>query len=59
MWRVNNMGVRENTNKLIEMCENGMISLQDVVTMCLNWMSEDDVTDMLHANDIDLDENFY
>ena len=53
------MGVRENTNKLIEMCENGMISLQDVVTMCLNWMSEDDVTDMLRANDIDLDENFY
>jgi hypothetical protein len=59
MWRVNNMGTREKTNKLLELIENDMISAEDVVMMCLKWMSEDDVAEMLQANEIDVDENTY
>jgi hypothetical protein len=59
MWRVNNMGTREKTNKLLELIENDMISAEDVVMMCLKWMSEDDVAEMLQANEVDIDEEDY
>lgn len=49
--------MRKNTNKLIELIEEGMISAKDVVTMCLKWMSEDDVEAMCKANEIFLDED--
>lgn len=49
--------MRKNTNKLIELIEDGMISAKDVVTMCLKWMSEDDVEAMCKANEIFLDED--
>ena len=53
------MGTREKTNKLLELIENGMISAEDVVMMCLKWMSEDDVAEMLQANEVDIDEDNY
>ena len=53
------MGTREKTNKLLELIENDMISAEDVVMMCLKWMSEDDVADMLQANEVDIDEEDY
>lgn len=50
---------RKATNKLLELVDDGMISAKDVVTMCLKWMSEDDVAEMLQANEIYIDEYNY
>lgn len=47
---------RKATNKLLEMVDNGLLSTTSVVTMCLKWMSEDDVKEMCKANEIDLEE---
>ena len=47
--------MRDATNKLIEMMDEGLISAQAVAEMALSYMSEDDVADMMRANDI-LDE---
>lgn len=43
---------RQFTNKLYEMIENGLVSEEFVITMCLKYMSEDDVKDMMEANEI-------
>jgi len=60
MWRVNKMiDTRKATNRLLELVDDGMISARDVVVMCLKWMSEDNVAEMLQANDIDIDEDNY
>lgn len=50
---------RKATNRLLELVDDGMISARDVVVMCLKWMSEDNVAEMLQANDIDIDEDNY
>ena len=47
--------MREATNKLIDMMDEGLISAEAVAEMALAYMSEDDVADMMRANDI-LDE---
>jgi hypothetical protein len=47
--------MRTQTNKLIDMMDEGIISAQAVAEMALSYMSEDDVADMMRANDI-LDE---
>jgi len=47
--------MREATNKLIDMMDEGLISAQAVAEMALAYMSEDDVADMMRSNDI-LDE---
>ena len=47
--------MRTQTNKLIEMMDEGLISAEAVAEMCLAYMSEDDVADMMLCNDI-LDE---
>lgn len=49
-------GTRKATNKLLELVDDGMISARDVVTMCLKWMSEDDVEAMCKANEVFIDE---
>ena len=46
---------REYTTKLLEMMDEGMITAESVAEMALAYMSEDDVADMMRANDI-LDE---
>lgn len=45
--------VREYTNKFLEYIEEGMISADNVVMMCLKYMSEDDVKDMWEYNGMD------
>ena len=44
--------MRTQTNKLIEMMDEGLISAEMVAEMALAYMSEDDVADMMRANDI-------
>ena len=47
---------REYTTKLLNMMDEGLISAKDVAEMALGYLSEDDVKDMMQANDI-LDED--
>jgi hypothetical protein len=47
--------MRKQTTKLIEMMDEGLVVPQSIAEMCLAYMSEDDVADMMRANDI-LDE---
>ena len=44
--------MRTQTTKLIEMMDEGLISAVAVAEMALAYMSEDDVADMMRANDI-------
>jgi hypothetical protein len=44
------------TSKLIAMMDEGLITAESVAEMALAYMSEDDVADMMRANDILLDE---
>ena len=49
---------REYTTKLLEMMDEGLISAEAGAEMALAYMSEDDVKDMMQANDIvDYDED--
>jgi hypothetical protein len=48
---------REYTTKLLEMMDEGLISAEAVAEMALSYMSEDDVADMMRANDILLEED--
>ena len=48
--------MREYTSKLIAMMDEGLITAEFVAEMALAYMSEDDVADMMRANDILLDE---
>jgi len=36
----------------LELVENGMVSAEDMLTMALKYMSNDDVEDMLDANEL-------
>ena len=49
--------MREMTSKLIAMMDEGLISAEAVAEMALAWMSEDDVAEMMRANDILLEED--
>jgi hypothetical protein len=49
--------MREMTSKLIAMMDEGLISAEVVAEMALAYMSEDDVADMMRANDILLEED--
>lgn len=49
--------VRETSNKLLEMVHEGLLSPTTVITMCLKWMSEDDVKEMCAANEIYFEED--
>ena len=51
--------VRQATNKVHELAEDGMISWRDLAEMVLSWMSEDEVAEMARANDILYDEEDY
>jgi len=44
--------MREYTTKLLEMMDEGLISAEAVAEMALAYMSEDDVKDMVRANDL-------
>ena len=48
--------MRQATNKLLEMMDEGIISAEAVAEMALAYMSEDDVADMMRSNDIQDEE---
>ena len=48
--------MRTQTNRLWEMMDNGEIDARAVAEMALSYMSEDDVADMMLANDLVEDE---
>lgn len=41
-----------NRDRALELVEDGVVSAEDMITMCLKYMSEDDVADMLDANEL-------
>ena len=45
------MSVRQATNKLLEMIEEGMLDRDSVILACVKYMSEDQVRDMCHMNE--------
>lgn len=51
-WRDGLKPVRETTNKILEMIDDGRLNPRDAVLMCLKWMSEDEVTKMAKANEL-------
>lgn len=53
------MITREKTSKVLEMADAGLISYRDLAMMALKWMSEDDVSGMLTANEIYVEEEDY
>lgn len=42
---------RKYTNQLLEMIEDGLIDRDLVINACLKYMSEDEVQDMMEANE--------
>jgi hypothetical protein len=40
------------SDKLIDMCEEGLIGYENVVSMCMSYMSEDDIADMMDINEV-------
>lgn len=49
-------GVRQATDKILEMVEEGILDKDTVIMSCLKYMSEDDVADMAHANEFFINE---
>lgn len=47
---------REYTNKLLEMVEEGILNKDTVIMACVKFMSEDDVRDMMEANEFILED---
>jgi hypothetical protein len=48
--------MRDATNKILEMIDEGLLDARAVAQMCLKYMSEDDVADMADANEIFFDD---
>ena len=49
--------IREATERILEMVEDGLLDKDTVIMACLKYMSEDDVADMAHANEFFLSED--
>ena len=43
---------RHYTNRLLEMMDEGLLSAETVATMAIAFMSEDDVREMMEANEL-------
>jgi len=48
---------REVTCKLLEMVEDGILNKDSLIMACLKYMSEDDVKDMAHCNQLLLESD--
>jgi len=48
---------RKYTNQLLEMIDDGLLDRDTVITACLNALSEQDVQDMMEANEF-IEEQF-
>jgi len=44
--------VREQTDRLLEMVDDGNLDPMMALTMCVKWMSEDEVAEMMDANEL-------
>jgi len=42
--------MRKRTSELLELMDNGYITAEEIVCMCMKYMSEDDVADMMDIN---------
>ena len=51
------VNVRQATDKILEMVEEGILDKDMVIMSCLKYMSEDDVADMAHCNEFFLNED--
>ena len=51
--------VRQATDKILEMVEEGILDKDMVIMSCLKYMSEDDVADMAHSNEFFINEEEY
>ena len=49
--------VRQATDKILEMVEEGILDRDTVIMSCLKYMSEDDVADMAHSNEFFMTTN--
>ena len=47
---MSNSMVRQNTNTLLELVEDGVLDPVWALTACLKWMSDHQVGEMAHAN---------
>jgi hypothetical protein len=47
---------RKITEKLLEAIEEGMLNRDTVIMACVKYMSEDDVSNMCHINEIYFDD---
>lgn len=47
---------RKFTNQLLEMIDAGLLDKDTVIMACVKYMSEDDVADMMHANEFIVEE---
>ena len=50
-------GVRQATDKILEMVEEGILDKDTVIMSCLKYMSEDDVADLAHSNEFFMTTN--
>lgn len=48
---------RQYTNQLLEMIEDGLLDKDNVIMACVKYMSEDDVRDMMKANEFIMEED--
>ena len=44
-------------DKAYELVEDGLVSADTMITACLKYMSQDEVKDMLHHNELLIDED--
>jgi hypothetical protein len=56
MYGFDHRKTRPATNRLIDMMDEGLIDARAVADMALSWLSEDDVHQMMLANDLVEDE---
>jgi len=51
--------MRQATDKLIELVDEGLLDKDEVIMGCLNFMSEDDVKDMFRSEFFELYEELF
>ena len=56
-WQSDFRLVRKASNKFLEMVEEGLLDPVEAVRMCVKWMSEDDVAEMMKANELEDEED--
>ncbi len=49
--------VRQATDRILEMVDEGLLDRDTVIMACLKYMSEDDVADMAHSNEFFMTTN--